>query len=1108
MNQIFKKITLGIMAGLSLVAVLSAALPQRAAAAGETYKWIDFNTLEVSGGDLKGTTQFKMVQGSANPQRFIAINFPDHEAGCEIELRIEVVNNSTLKLSAPLPAMPTGPVARPAGAVFCSDMKEECTLGIFNCKFVPRFPGVSASYNGQTVTAQGTRPGDDNQSEDDIDKGVGVTINAPNPASSSPATITIQIKDPGGTKVFATATPGQEAALGSDDPNNQNYLEPDFRPVHYFNNFLLDPGKYIVCANIVIPDCRAFEKKKFEPLFLEYGETSNERSVIAKIKVKYAGGPQDMTVGPLEVTLRKADGSIIAVQTNTQKHEMSSDEEQANGLITVNYEFGLEGVFKDMEPGTYQVCIVGEPECKDVTKQAGENAIVEFTIDWNVFSEDNAEDKDCREKYEVMGTKAITFLVCSIIDTGTYAVGQLDSAIAGLLTIDVKDIFDDNDQGNAYHKAWNSFRFFALGLLVVAALIMVISQAANLEIVSAYTIRKMLPRLLFASVFIALSWDVMEFLAGLSNDAGNGIRTLIYAPFREMANAGGNIAGGSIFVLTLITTGAALAFGFIGLLSFVVTGVLASLVAVGVLVFRKILIILLVMMAPFAIAAYILPNTNKLWDFWRSTFIAVLVVFPIIMAFIAIGRVFAVVAFNAPGSPTVNQLIAIVAYFLPYFLITFAFKMAGGVLATVAGAVNDRSKGMFDRLSNFRSNRASENMSKMAAGRRFQNSNPVARAFNATTSGATTFAKSRSKLGFLTNGAVRQAAFEQQRSLNAMKYGETDQAKTAEENDLILQAQTYTNERSAREGLAADFGMVRQAQGGGGNYNRTASGRIVRVANGTGQLEENTELIETAIAGARANGGFGRDQQVHAARRLFATGTGYENVLQVHQTVRRVAGDNRDMAAALLGYGNGETGKVNRLDLKQGYNEHMRLYDTMVQDGDITDDRLDQAMLEAIRGNDAVSMARGRPVVMENVMPAISRALFNAQAQARQAPQTNPDGTIMVNAQGRNTQQQAQFEVGQMNGIIEQYQTQASRYAAPSAVQQIDELTSQPTQAARDAAAQRIPMTNPQLDAQGNPVRDANGNVVRVRNNRRDPNLAAGYGQQAPRYGRRSDPDR
>jgi hypothetical protein len=733
-----------------------------------------------------------------------------------------------------------------------------------------------------------------------------------------------------------------------------------------------------------------------------------------------------------------------------------------------------EGKFTGVRYGSYIVCDFITNSCVDVTKKPGE--VLNIST-WPLPANPNANvpgsetDVDgtveepelgCDLTFDLTTIYSLKWLVCPVIDTATFAAGKLEDAVNDLLTVGVDDIFDDTDGNNAFHKAWNSFRFFALGLIVIAALIMVVSQAAGVDILDAYTVRKVLPRLLFAAIFIALSWDVLEFLVQLSNDAGLGIRTLIYAPFQSL-NGDNMLGGGSTIILALIGTGGALAFGWVGLLSFAVTGLLAVLIAFAILVFRKMLILLLIMMAPFAIAAYVLPNTNKLWDIWKGGLLSVLIVFPIISAMIAIGRVFAITSMNAPGNKIINQLIAIVAYFAPYFMISMAFRLAGGFIATVGGFVNDKSRGAFDRLKNFRGNKVNENMSRMASGQRFQGSNPLARGFNAATFGASTFAKSRSKMGFLTNAGVRSAAFEQQRSLNAMQYAKSDAAQVAQHNDDLLRAQTYHNEATARRNMGRDFGM-------------------------------NAEQVENAVANARANGGFGRDQQVNAARSLFMTGTGFDNQRQASETIARVAGGNRNMAAAIAGFGNGQTDKVGRSDMKIGFQEFMNLYDEQVgQEGaPLEDDRFARATMLAVQGNDAVSMARGKPRAMANVMPVLAEALERAQQTASDpTPHLDAQNQPILDAQGRTVQEAARAEMGRLTGILEQYQN-AGMYASPVNIAHVDQavqptvnITQEVRQATGEFTIQRDPVT-------GQPT-------GRTPNIDRDQNVEAGYQQQRPR---------
>ncbi|HEU4914725.1 MAG TPA: hypothetical protein VFT16_05000, partial [Candidatus Saccharimonadales bacterium] len=491
MKQVCKRFGFGIAAVISFLTTVSVLFPQQAAAAGETFTWKDYNTITVSGGDLKGSYQYKLIQGSS-PHRFNAApDLPEHKRGCDVGFTITLNDDKSGRISYPLPKIPEGDSARPTGAVYCNDMKvkEVCT-GVWPFRDChnewdgPRFPGVSEDYN-RSITINGTRPGSNQQTETEQQKEVTVMVNSPNPNSSSGQTIELVIKDASG-KVVSTAEPVKEPALGSDDPNSDRFVDPAYQPVYYLHTFKLEPGKYTVCGTIVITDCRSFTKVKFEPLSLVYGDNSVDRRLTVEVIATYIGGPQDMTVGPFEVNVQHPGGLIVTQETDTQSHKMSNEEEQAQGGVTVEYELATRTVFNGLEPATYEVCVVGVEECQDVIKKAGEEAKVTFKIDWLKYSADNTYERDCREKYNVMGVRAVTFLVCSAIDTGSYVVGVMDSVIGNLLTVDTTDLFNDSDTNNAYHTAWNSFRAFALGLIVIAALIMVVSQAAGIEILDAY----------------------------------------------------------------------------------------------------------------------------------------------------------------------------------------------------------------------------------------------------------------------------------------------------------------------------------------------------------------------------------------------------------------------------------------------------------------------------------------------------------------------------------------------------------------------------------------------------------------------------------------------
>ncbi|MDQ5886636.1 MAG: hypothetical protein QG628_1033, partial [Patescibacteria group bacterium] len=309
----------------------------------------------------------------------------------------------------------------------------------------------------------------------------------------------------------------------------------------------------------------------------------------------------------------------------------------------------------------------------------------------------------------------ITWIMCPLIEGFTLAVETLDTQITGLLNIDANQYFGDDETGQGFKEVWTSIRTISIGILVILALVMIISTAISMGPFDAYTVKKVMPRLLMVIVLIAISWPLVKFLIEMSNALGFAVRGLIQAPFVNQGVV--KVDGGEATVAGVALLGGGFALGLPGLLSFLVTAFLAVMIAFLVLILRQILVVLLAVIAPIALVSFILPNTSKFGKFWWDSFSKALLAFPIISGFIAIGRVFASVAYSVGGP--ISGYIAFIAYFAPYFLIPQAFKMAGGILGNLSGMVNDRGRGAFDRLKNFRQGQTKKNWENTLNNRRF-----------------------------------------------------------------------------------------------------------------------------------------------------------------------------------------------------------------------------------------------------------------------------------------------------------------------------------------------------------------------------------------------------
>ncbi len=319
----------------------------------------------------------------------------------------------------------------------------------------------------------------------------------------------------------------------------------------------------------------------------------------------------------------------------------------------------------------------------------------------------------------------------------------------------------------------------------------------------AYTLRKIIPRLVTAAILISISWPLLSFFVQLSNSLGFGVTYLIENPFNQLSDML-KLGGGPGAITTLLAGGAIASLGIVGLLSFVATAAIAIFIAYITLIIRQILVIGLIVISPLAIIAYVLPNTEKLFKLWRSSFTGVLVAFPIISMFIATGRVFS--AISSQNENAVSQVIAFTAYFAPYFMLPLAFKMSGGVIGSVAGTVNSRGAGFKKAVSGYRNKKLNENVNKMKNFSRVSDKSGLGRAINTSLGGAFNpkSLRSRNTLNAArNNGLVNQGQA-------ALKNDPTAEANKNDDNFLLALANPELAAKKLKEATNPAERIARQ----------------------------------------------------------------------------------------------------------------------------------------------------------------------------------------------------------------------------------------------------------------------------------------------------------
>ncbi len=506
-------------------------------------------------------------------------------------------------------------------------------------------------------------------------------------------------------------------------------------------------------------------------------------------------------------------------------------------------------------------------------------------------SSDSKTGIDC----DAVSWNPLKWFMCPLLHLAESAVRQLDNLITYMLTFPTSDYFDNSN--NSLGNAWGSMRNLSLGLLVIAGLVMVISQAVSWGPFDAYTIKKVMPRLVFAVIFISISLPILRIMIEFSNVAGVGIRELIERLFDANFSNGVTFNNGALTIGTVAVGAAGLSLGFLGILSLMGTAILAVLIAFLVLTARQLLILMLVIVAPIAIACYILPNTERVWKMWWDFFWRALVAFPIISAFIATGHAFAKVASystTVPGSDstlhdTLASLIAFAAYFGPYFALPFAFRLAGGAVGQIGGIVNDRSRGAFDRLKGFRKQQTAQNWQDTKAGNRFKGNNAVSRGASSFLMGATLVPKAGlrpSKWRRNMATARGSADFDL-----ASKYMEESASFGAikGDDDKLWALMTGTDEASIRSVL-----QRRAPQ-------RFSDPRVLDEAVG----EVMRAKRETSDSVAR----------VAATRAQAATGTGFSDSGEMLEAINAASGGDRSVAGRMLAEMRGGAMGSGRVDL-------------------------------------------------------------------------------------------------------------------------------------------------------------------------------------------------
>lgn len=373
---------------------------------------------------------------------------------------------------------------------------------------------------------------------------------------------------------------------------------------------------------------------------------------------------------------------------------------QSNGLgdpSATTSDLKLEVGYKVVLPGdpTYITDADGTPQC--------------YNNDGSIGDPDNPppvdEETSCVIDY-------IGWIICGImlglasVNDGVYTL------VEGLLiTAPLQPTDPETGNSTAQYIVWQAIRDISNVLLVVAFLIIIFSQATSIGI-SSYGIKKMLPRLIIAAIAINLSFFAMQIAVDLANLLGVGLHSFINSIATDAFNASAPNMGDVVSSFLAGTATATAALGLAALVGgfnasalaffifpFLLAGVLAALAAFLTLFLRNAIIVVLVMIAPLAFAAYLLPNTEGLFTKWRKLLTSMLLLFPM-AALLFAGAKLAGFTVTSLGGP-VNIFFGYTIMVLPLFMLPWLARQGGGIMDNIGGKLQGLAGKAKQPLQNF-----------------------------------------------------------------------------------------------------------------------------------------------------------------------------------------------------------------------------------------------------------------------------------------------------------------------------------------------------------------------------------------------------------------------
>lgn len=341
-----------------------------------------------------------------------------------------------------------------------------------------------------------------------------------------------------------------------------------------------------------------------------------------------------------------------------------------------------------------------------------------ITIDPSGAASTAATESDCKVD------NGVGWIVCPVTNALADAMDFIYGVISSFL--EVRPL--QTTQDATLYKAWSYMRNFANVAFVIAFLIVIYSQVTGVG-VSAYGIRKVLPRIVIAAILVNVSYWLCAIAVDLSNIFGASFQNIfselrtglsnnpnwnMQISWQEVTAAVLSGSAGGLLGGYLLLSGTTIGGAVWMLIPVLLTVVLAALVALVILALRQGLIVILIVVSPLAAVAYLLPNTESYAKKWGNLFQTMLVLFPI-FSIVFGGSQLAGLLIIQNANNIIMVILGMAVQVAPLFVTPLIVKFSGTLLGRIAGMINNPNKGLIDRTRNWAKDRADVHRAKVQA---------------------------------------------------------------------------------------------------------------------------------------------------------------------------------------------------------------------------------------------------------------------------------------------------------------------------------------------------------------------------------------------------------